>query len=1058
MSSITRLILGVLLVLLIAAAGVGGYLYHLWYTSDEVLRELVLEKLQEIGPEWDVSIKRARPDLQGRIHIYDVQLREADGRNPLVEIAEVVLTVDGLAEPDPTLQRVTLVRPQVRLARAADGVWNFQRLPPPKLQGAAIPEIRCEDVELSFDLAAGAGGPTHVLLHDGDLHLVPSGKRQFRIQARARWDQADEFSLTGRWNIDAPAWQLDGQLRNLRLDDALLQALAKHSSDLQRGLLDLKARLSGLTKDDAPDSRDLTVALGLVAAADVQFQVDRQSAGDWTYQAQVSWLGGEFRPAGWPYPLQGLRGHVTCDPAEIKLTKLAAHSGGTRIAIDEGRLVRSEQQWRPEKFDVAIFELALDDRLFGLLPAEMRRVRAMIQPTGAVDLQLYLSRDERHGWSRAGQMTLRDCSAAHVNFPYRVDRIKGDVVCAEGIIKLELTGRAGSRPVTLRGKIGDRGAESPIVALVDTAGLPIDRKFYNACSDKFREVIDYLALQGEIDGTLLLQREAGPNQPLTWKVLRGRLHDGSVLCREFPYALSDVVAEFNGTGDRWKIPKFTGRHGDAQLDVSDANWRPDETGVARLDFGFQADRVPLDGALFAALPADWRENWEEFNPSGWVNVRDGTLEWRPKTRPELRFDADLYDSRLHVRSFPYALDEVQAKLHIGPERVDITSFVARHDETVFRAEGRATMTDEGEWRLRLTDIHVDDLEATRALRKALPDGIKNVIEVCNPRGKVSLKGEIEFRGRRNDDCPVTAAWKTTTIYTNNTLTAGVDLKKVRGTANFRGEWNGETVEGIGTLDLGSVEILGYQFADVSGPVTIRGNKMTIGDPDGDGRGNQAKRLTARFIGGQVRLDADINLEDPMRYAALLTLEKGDLREYAKLYMPNSRNLAGVTNGWVNLNGKGTDPKQLEGNGRLVISPAALYELPVIVAVFNALSNPLSPPHNTAFDHAEFHFDIDNSIVQFQRIDLVGEALSLVGRGSVNFDGRVGLDFYSRGGRKQLFIPFVRELANMASTGWVGVNVRGTVREPVPEMHPLPQLDQSLKRFLGVFDSRGPTRR
>ncbi len=62
------------------------------------------------------------------------------------------------------------------------------------------------------------------------------------------------------------------------------------------------------------------------------------------------------------------------------------------------------------------------------------------------------------------------------------------------------------------------------------------------------------------------------------------------------------------------------------------------------------------------------------------------------------------------------------------------------------------------------------------------------------------------------------------------------------------------------------------------------------------------------------------------------------------------------------------------------------------------------------------------------------------------------------GRKQLPIPIVREVVNEVSKGWVGVNVSNTLRDPKTEVRSFQQIDDALRRLLGVFDARAPQRR
>jgi hypothetical protein len=106
---------------------------------------------------------------------------------------------------------------------------------------------------------------------------------------------------------------------------------------------------------------------------------------------------------------------------------------------------------------------------------------------------------------------------------------------------------------------------------------------------------------------------------------------------------------------------------------------------------------------------------------------------------------------------------------------------------------------------------------------------------------------------------------------------------------------------------------------------------------------------------------------------------------------------------------------------------------------------------TAFDRADVVYNIENSRFNFDTIDLVGNALSLRGRGYIRFDGGMQFDFYSMLARNSIRIPIVHEIAGMLSRGWVGVKVTGSIGAPQTRIVPVPEFDEAMKQFLGSFD-------
>lgn len=1089
MKSLRRTILVFLFLLFLGAAGGGTYVYIVWSRSDEMLRQSVHEKLAEIAPGWNIAISEARFNLLlGQVHLYDVTVPGDDPAAPLLEMPEVVLVVDrdALTTPNPEIRRVRVIRPRVHLVRNVDGDWNFLRLPPLRNPMHAIPEFRWEQATVTVRLDqpnqglvdqglplpgnTDSGKGTTLRFTDVGVAMIPSGKREFLIKTSGTVPFADEMTTEGTWNMADRSWSVKGAARQLRIDKPLLELAALLSPDVRGGMERLAATADKLEREAgfpvagkssaATAAGDDTRTVIFSAAANVQFRIAKWGHDKPTeHHLSLQVVQGEFDHPALRYPLTDLRSEAVLENGQVELKSLSAKSGGVQFRVDHAR-IQQEGELRPADFDVVVTDLPLDERLYRLLPTENRGVYDSVQPSGRIDARLHFEYNGHDRWDHEGEVTVRDCAASHVQFPYRVERINGTIKRTGELIDFKLAGQSGPQRINLRGRVKNPGPEAQALFYIEANGLPIDEKLRSACPRKFQDVIDRLKVQGELDGWVRLTRPAGLSQAIT-PYIKAKLRNGAVNLQDFPIPLAEVTGDFEGTPNDWVFKGFRGRQ-----DVTELTWsggfRNDDAGLPELELNFDVKNAACDRTLFAALPSEWQAVWTEINPQGMLRAA-GRLEWNAGAPPRIRLDTELHNGKLALKSFPIPLDEVHAEISHADGIVTIKSLKGKYNEARFAASGSADFPEPGEWHLHLADMHIDDLEADGPFRKALPPGLKKVVGAFNPQGKLSILGTLDFRGKKKDgyEFPVTAAWSTETIYTGNTLTAGIDLKDMYGKARFTGTWDGSAIAGEGRIELDSVKVLGYQLAKVSGPVSIDDKQLIVGSKELVGAAekrilNNSNRLTAQFIEGQIGLDAVVDLGDPMRYRASLTLQNGELKRYAQSYMSNNRKLAGLMNGWVDLQGEGTDRNRLSGAGRLVISPAALYDLPLIVAVFQALT--LTPPKNTAFDQAQFVFDVRNSLVQFQKIDLVGDAIHLVGRGGVRFNGAVNLDFYSTAGRNQVPIPLVREIIKMGTTGWVGVKVGGTVQTPLTEIKPLPQIDATLRQLLGNFEPRGPSRR
>ncbi|MBI3866255.1 MAG: hypothetical protein HY290_30615 [Planctomycetia bacterium] len=1067
-------------VLLAAATVAGaGYAYYLWSESDELLAGTLRARLREIAPDWNLDFKHIRFDWQGRIRIRDLSLKAADGHSPLLDVGEVVLTVDRerLADPQPPITLVHWSKARLHAVREADGQWNFQKLSLPHLDKNALPEFHLEHSIIFVDFRESAKqDPATLQIENVQLRLIPRGARQFLVRASAKLPGSEGVTAEGNWQVDEGAWGVSGQIKNLVLDGALSQLVARASADCRRGLDRLDALLAesmtggqstprtsvgagggGTGGQPSAGSDDPISRLGFRAAADVQFRLAQGGpAADREYQVSVHLLQGALANPPAPFPLTDLRGQIDFDNRQIRFHELTAQSGPVHFHVQQGN-VTEQGDSRPADFDLKITGLPLDERLPGLLPESIRRIYLELQPAGEADLEARIEFDGHDRWSHDCDLFVRNASASHQKFPYRVDQIQGTLKKRANLVDVSMQGRAGMQKVVITGKVRNPGPEAESRFVVATAGIPIDDRLRTACPEKFRNVIDQLQAEGDLEGKVTFYKPPGAGQILGIGV-EASVSDGVINCRHFPYALSGVSGRFKGSGETWEFENFTGRHGAAEV-VLNGDFRRNKAGRLRLLVDFSMEGGAFDRKLHDALPKSAQIVWQELNPDGGLNV-SGRAYWWPERGGQFqlaRCDAELVDARLTLDSFPYPINDVTAHIHYDGSEALISRFSGRHDETMMRFDlGTAEFAGDGEWCVRLERLNVDDLEATPQFRRALPGKLADIVNALNPRGKQSISGMIEFRGKAGGEYPVTAAWETETVYSGTTLNAGVELRDVRGKALFRGTWDGQEAIGEGQIMFNSAKVFKYQLTHVEGPVSLRGSRLILGaePPEGPMRiadPNPSRRISARFIEGRVMLDAIVQLGDPMRYRVLMTLKDGSLKHYAQMYMTGNNRLAGRMNGSVDLRGDGTNPRSLRGEGNLVISQAALYELPMIAQIFNVLS--FTPPDKAAFNNARFAFQIGSGRVRFDRIDLEGDAINLVGNGTVDFDGAVRMGFASRMGRKTLPIPLMHQVLNVMTQGWVGVDVRGTLQDQKYEVKSLPQVDDALRRLFDPRQSR-----
>ena len=109
---------------------------------------------------------------------------------------------------------------------------------------------------------------------------------------------------------------------------------------------------------------------------------------------------------------------------------------------------------------------------------------------------------------------------------------------------------------------------------------------------------------------------------------------------------------------------------------------------------------------------------------------------------------------------------------------------------------------------------------------------------------------------------------------------------------------------------------------------------------------------------------------------------------------------------------------------------------------------IHPPNRDAFTNSNVDFHVEGSHIYLDRITLSGDAMSLVGKGEMNFQGDVRLVFHTMVGRGNWNLPVLKEVVGGASQQLLLVHVGGTLQKPEISKEPFPGLNQAIQQLQG----------
>jgi hypothetical protein len=397
----------------------------------------------------------------------------------------------------------------------------------------------------------------------------------------------------------------------------------------------------------------------------------------------------------------------------------------------------------------------------------------------------------------------------------------------------------------------------------------------------------------------------------------------------------------------------------------------------------------------------------------------------------------------------------------GRQHCEIHTLRAEHDGAPITAHGWAEVGPDGEWQVHLNNINAIDLRPDDQLRAALPGSWRETLSRLAPEGTISLESsEMDFRGMADNSVAPTAAWRMNCRLRDCRISAGLDLQKISGLVRATGSWDGQQLMNEGDLKLDQTEVLGMTIGGIRGPWLMTDDELVLGSRDVIlGRVKPidiptTQRIRAQAFGGVLEMDGLVDLTAGSSYRFFAELKNALLEDYARQHAPEQTSLQGVVNSWIFVAGDGNTARKLKGKGQVQIHPAALYEVPVVLELLSAMSRlNFLVSNKTAFNYALVSFDIHDEAFWFDPIDLIGDALSLRGRGRIGFDSDVVMDFYSRPPQNRSPQNLIGNMLMSSATQWVTVQVRGTTNRPQTTVSTRPQMDESLRQLLSTFEPR-----
>ena len=362
------------------------------------------------------------------------------------------------------------------------------------------------------------------------------------------------------------------------------------------------------------------------------------------------------------------------------------------------------------------------------------------------------------------------------------------------------------------------------------------------------------------------------------------------------------------------------------------------------------------------------------------------------------------------KDLPLPVTELSGDIEMSPGKYSLEHFTGKVKGADVEIHG--TVTD------AQVSLHVDatGLPLDDEVKNALPAGVADFLRLLKLGGTVSFNSGLMFK--KNGQRQVDLVCKLMKGY----IDTEPRFEDLDGTVTLTGYFEKDP-EMIGFINCSRATVYGKRISDVGASFNTHGSKLNF------------LNLKASAYGG-VLAGKSFSMDTKTKdfFGESFTLDRVDLQEFVrdtKSYA--DKNMSGKMSLELrDLRGNSLDSATITAKGRMVIRDALLWDIPVFLKLFTLNPGELFKTLNQ-FDAGVIEYDIKNRKIAVDRMAFTSESVSVVGRGSVGFDGDLHLVLKPRSGPLLgldfFVLRWAGDLVSFLLDSVVSVEVKGTFDKP-----------------------------
>jgi hypothetical protein len=963
------------------------------------LEDIELQLRPRRADDGAIDLRRAELRGTARLADFGVDLAitgnadlDAGSARVAAQIADVALDQALIAKLQPFLPMVAPsegVRGHVRQS----SLW-LEIGPRSGPSSAAIPEI---GVTAGIDHVDCRIPQLPYPVHDASLRLVGSTRDHGEATIEIRKsDAAGNVHLQARLRelMRAPDVEIRGRATDIAVDDDALSALQAFAAG--RAIVTALQPSGGLA--------DVDLYLRNPGTDAELVELDTHVRGvRMTYHG----FGPPDRRVAFPLPLASASGHVHLRDSVLSIEDVVAQvaeaagggsvalsgrvglggRGGDRVAIDlQATAVQFSRELRAAMGKLLHDDGALYDRL---------------APTGTAAVTLRLRPEDEPGGGYRLSVRPRAASLRYADFPWRVDRVGGEVVVSNQGVDIDLHGRHGASEVHLTGRARppqddpDDLTGGALELRVAATGAELDGDLEAASTHLapgLAQVWDELRPTGRTGAILVLQR-AGAARELEYD-LQLDLTGVATTPRFLPLPVVELAGQafVHGDGERQRVELDTLRgrirHADgkpAELAVigsidTSPSYREDITAVVR--------DLRLDDRLASALHAAGTISagtWNTLRPSGLVDVVHHHLR-EGKAPPRHRVDVHLRGVQSDAAMLPQRATDIHGDVQMAGGRITFRDVHGRMcGASVVCTEGSVEPADAGRTDVRFA-VTTERFPVNDDLARLFPGRLGQAVLDRQLSGHANVNAlRLRFLVPQEGS---DAAFETMLAGQIEALDVemllGTRLRAINGVVDIA-ESHVTATDGAlrGTIARGSLRFLDHPCLDVHADFVADARQVAFA------------RLGFTLHGGSVRgPDPAANAivyrlpavpGEPSHLAVDVRLDGVSLSELLASSGIANTPYRGTLGGAIRVEDlPNADLVDMTALGNFTVIDANLGAVPLFTAIYAQLPEQ-NRPH---FDTLSMAFDLRDRGLRIDELQLASPLLAVTGSGTMTMDGYV----------------------------------------------------------------------